>query len=350
MKGSAEKKQLAIFVFIAYGITFAMGLLMWYGVTYHMDLNVFPNAQMLYPAAGAMLGCLLTGKKDAGVPKWFFRFFLLVTGVMIALAILSVLLPNELVIVSGTGVSAWNLASQYVLIGGSLIGWILLLAAGKEKRRAYGLGWKSTKASVVCIAVFIGLFVLRLALTCALTGQLSMFLLIAESPGTWIGLAALFINFFLVYIAFLGEEYGWRYYLQPLLQKKFGLRAGVIVLGIVWGLWHFPLDFCYYTTETGPAMAAAQLITCISLGIFFAWAYMKTQNIWVPVVLHFLNNNLAAILSGGSAEAFQNQYIAWGDLLPALLVNGVIFGGFLLAKPFRRQPKGYPLDEGERFW
>ena len=177
-----------------------------------------------------------------------------------------------------------------------------------------------------------------------------MFLLIAESPGTWIGLAALFINFFLVYIAFLGEEYGWRYYLQPLLQKKFGLRAGVIVLGIVWGLWHFPLDFCYYTTETGPAMAAAQLITCISLGIFFAWAYMKTQNIWVPVVLHFLNNNLAAILSGGSAEAFQNQYIAWGDLLPALLVNGVIFGGFLLAKPFRRQPKGYPLDEGERFW
>lgn len=40
------------------------------------------------------------------------------------------------------------------------------------------------------------------------------------------------------FIGYLGEEYGWRYYLQPILQKKYGLRAGVVILGIVWGLWH----------------------------------------------------------------------------------------------------------------
>ena len=48
-------------------------------------------------------------------------------------------------------------------------------------------------------------------------------------------------------IIFFGEEYGWRYYLQPVLQKRFGLRAGVIILGVVWGLWHIPDDlFRYY--------------------------------------------------------------------------------------------------------
>lgn len=62
MKGKPENNQLMIFFLIAYGITFAMGFFMWYGA-YHMDLNVFPNAQMMYPAAGVMLGFLLFRKK-----------------------------------------------------------------------------------------------------------------------------------------------------------------------------------------------------------------------------------------------------------------------------------------------
>ncbi len=337
MKGKPENNQLMIFFLIAYGITFAMGFFMWYGAAYHMDLNVFPNAQMMYPAAGVMLGFLLIRKKDADLPKWFFRFFLLVTAIMIAIAVLSILLPNELSIVSGTAVSTWNLASQYVLIGGSLIGWILFLAAGKARREAYGLRWKAGKISIICIALFIALFVLRLVVSCAISGQLSFLAMVCKSPYIWINLSVLAINFFLVYIAFLGEEYGWRYYLQPLLQKKFGLRTGVIILGVLWGIWHFPLDFLYYSTETGLAMAAAQLVTCIPLAVFFAWAYMKTQNIWVPVILHFLNNNLSAILSGGSMDAFQNQSVAWGELLPVVLINGIVFGGFLFAKPFRRR-------------
>lgn len=326
-----------IFFLIAYGITFAMGFFMWYGAAYHMDLNVFPNAQMMYPAAGVMLGFLLFRKKDADLPKWFFRFFLLVTAILIVIAVLSIFLPNELAIVSGTAVSVWNLASQYVFIGGSLTGWILFLAAGKKRREAYGLAWKSGKASIVCIALFIALFALRLVVSCSISGYLPLIATVCTNPNTWISLSALAINFFLVYIAFLGEEYGWRYYLQPLLQKKYGLQKGVIVLGVLWGIWHLPLDFFYYSTDTDLAMAAAQLVTCIPLAIFFAWAYMKTQNIWVPVILHFLNNNLSAILSGGSMDAFQNQSVAWRELLPVILINGIVFGGFLFTKPFRRR-------------
>ena len=337
MKGKPENNQLMIFFPIAYGITFAMGFFMWYGAAYHMDLNVFPNAQMMYPAAGVMLGFLLFRKKDADLPKWFFRFFLLVTAVMIAIAVLSILLPNELAIVSGTALSAWNLASQYVLIGGSLIGWILLLVAGKNRRKACGLTWKNGKASVACIALFIVLFALRLVISCAISGCLPLIAAVCKNLNIWISLSALAINFFLVYIVFLGEEYGWRYYLQPLLQKKYGVQRGTLILGALWGIWHFPLDFFYYSTETGFPMAAAQMVTCIFLAIFFAWAYMKTQNIWVPVILHFLNNNLSAILSGGSMDAFQNQSVAWGELLPVILINGIVFGGFLFTKPFRLQ-------------
>lgn len=66
-----EKKQLLIYVIIAYGITYVMGLLMWYGYGKGLDLSAFPNAQMLYPAAGVMMAYLITKKGDKNLPTAF---------------------------------------------------------------------------------------------------------------------------------------------------------------------------------------------------------------------------------------------------------------------------------------
>ena len=59
-----EKKQLLIYVIVAYGITYVQGLLMWYGYGKDLDLSAFPKAQMLYPAAGVMMAYLITKKED----------------------------------------------------------------------------------------------------------------------------------------------------------------------------------------------------------------------------------------------------------------------------------------------
>ena len=91
----------------------------------------------------------------------------------------------------------------------------------------------------------------------------------------------------------------------------------------------------------GLISVVAHQITCITLGIFFAYAYMKTGNIWVPTILHFLNNNLIAVLAGNmSEEVIAGQEMYWSDLLPALLINGILFGIFLLAKEFRKGEPG----------
>ncbi len=345
-----EKKRLIIFIAVAYGITFLMGILMWYGHANHMDVSVFPNAQMFYPAAGMILASLIMEKKKC-LPKLFYRFFLVMTGAFIILAAASVLVPDPMFFAKVPELAAytgmeWLMLTQLLMMGGSILAWIFMAAAGKEKRKAAGLQWKNGTLSVFCILVFVLLYFLRTAVACALSGQLDMFLMIFEMPMTWMSLAVMPINFLLVFTAFFGEEYGWRYYLQPYLQKRFGLRGGVIVLGIVWGLWHLPVDFFYYSPDAGLIAAVSQQITCITLGIFFAWAYMKTQNIWVPVILHFLNNNLIPVISGTySADVLQNQTIAWADLLPALLLNGVIFGGFLLTKEFHPAERGASVSE-----
>ncbi len=332
-----EKKQLIIFIIVAYGVTFFMGLFMWYGSKKGVDVSVFPNAQMFYPAAGVMLAYLLTEKKEAGLPKAFYIFFVVLTGVLAVMALVSVAFPMELNLAIMPGITLWSLLIQYVLILASIAAWIILLVTKKDKREAYGLCFHKGGASVLCVLLFLVLYVARTALSCLIAGEIEAFTSVFSSVTTWINIAALPVNFFLVFVAFFGEEYGWRYYLQPLMQDKLGKRAGVILLGIVWGLWHLPVDFFYYSTDTGLAMAAAQQITCITLGIFFAWAYMSTNNIWVPVVMHYLNNNLVPVFSGNySADVLENQTVAWGDLPMALLINAIFFGFFLLAKPFRK--------------
>lgn len=321
-----QKKQLGIYVIIAYGITLLMGLPMGLGYNRGLDVSVFPNAQMMYPAAGVMLAYLITEKGKAELPKRFFITYLAATVLMLASAVGSVLLPDI----------TWMGICNLVMVGGSVLAWIMLLTEKKEKRIAYGLKGKNIKASVFCVLLFVGLYLLRAVLSYAVSGQMSAVGEIAGNPMTWIMAGSLIINFFLVFIAFFGEEYGWRYYLQPLLQSRFGKRRGVILLGVVWGLWHLPVNFFYYSPGTGLISAAGQQITCITLGIFFAYAYMKTENIWVPVVLHFLNNNLVPIITGTySADIIQGQTMSWADLIPLLVVNGVLFGGFLAAKEFR---------------
>ena len=239
----------------------------------------------------------------------------------------------------GTPFSQWMLILQYVMIGGSIVFWILLLVSGKEKRRAYGLNSNQWSTSVLMILLFIGLYLLRLVIASALGGQLSEFGKIMANPTTWIMFFTVLLNFFLAVVAFFGEEYGWRYYLQPLLQKHFGLKGGVILLGCVWAVWHLPIDFFYYTTpDMGLAALASQFITCITIGLFMAYAYMKTQNIWVPVIIHFLNNNMAVVFSGTySAEVLQNQQIHWADIPAALVLNLLIFGWVIFMKPFKEK-------------
>ena len=53
MNSKTNKKQLIIFLIVAYGVTYLMGLLMWYGNTKQLDLSAFANTQMMYPAAGS---------------------------------------------------------------------------------------------------------------------------------------------------------------------------------------------------------------------------------------------------------------------------------------------------------
>ena len=155
-----------------------------------------------------------------------------------------------------------------------------------------------------------------------------------QSYVPWINFLMLIPNFFLCFLPFFGEEYGWRYYLTPVLQQRFGKRKGVLLLGVVWGLWHLPLNLFFYSPETSLQSIAAQIIVCITLGIFFTYGYeLCGNNIWVPVLLHYLNNNMI-IVWNGTAD-ISNQVYAWADVGISAVLYGLLFLPFLASKVFK---------------
>ena len=107
-------------------------------------------------------------------------------------------------------------------------------------------------------------------------------------------------------------------------------------MGVLWGLWHLPLNLFFYSPETSLQSIATQLVACVTLGVFFSFAYEKCgKNIWIPVLLHYLNNNMILVWTG-SAD-ISNQVIGWGDVVTTVVLYGVVFLQFLAAKCFRKE-------------
>ena len=43
-----------------------------------------------------------------------------------------------------------------------------------------------------------------------------------------------------IFLITVGEEYGWRGFLLPRLMRNFSVLNSSIILGLIWGVWHFP--------------------------------------------------------------------------------------------------------------
>lgn len=90
----------------------------------------------------------------------------------------------------------------------------------------------------------------------------------------------------------LGEEVGWRGALYPYLKEKLGVTKGRIVGGAIWGAWHWPIMIFAgyeYGKEYIGAPVLGPIVFCICtvmMGILYDYVYEKTENIWLPSLMH----------------------------------------------------------------
>lgn len=97
-----------------------------------------------------------------------------------------------------------------------------------------------------------------------------------------------------------GEEFGWRAYLLQKLMPLGGRRA-VLLMGVIWGLWHAPviaMGHNYGLAYPGAPWLGMLAMTwfTLTLGTLMAWVVLKARSVWPAVFIHGAVNGTAGII------------------------------------------------------
>ena len=140
---------------------------------------------------------------------------------------------------------------------------------------------------------------------------------------------SLFVQSLLGSIVTIGEEFGWRGYVQEKLIRRFGLNRGLILLGIVWGYWHLPIGLMGWNFPDHPILGALILtpISNVFIGIYLGWLYLRSKSIWVPTLAHSAFNLTATLLFGELVMQRDDLFLqlvfiaAWGIVATLCLLS-----------------------------
>ncbi|AXV40897.1 CPBP family intramembrane glutamic endopeptidase [Methanobacterium sp. BAmetb5] len=125
-------------------------------------------------------------------------------------------------------------------------------------------------------------------------------------------LPSLTLSFLVLWPNYFGEEYGWRVYLQDRLLPILGGYKGVLLLGIIWGLWHAPLILVGLNFPGQPVLGIVlMIISTIIMGIIFSYAVLKTGSVWIAVLLHLILDTIYPIAQYYIATPF-NPVFSFG--------------------------------------
>jgi membrane protease YdiL (CAAX protease family) len=106
------------------------------------------------------------------------------------------------------------------------------------------------------------------------------------------------------------EEPGWRGYALPKLQEKFSAQKSSLILGLVWGLWHWPAFIpVYFNTLAKPGTPVIEaFITAAISALMYAfasilaaafihtWLYNRTQSAFMNILLHGGSNAIGGYI------------------------------------------------------
>jgi len=115
-----------------------------------------------------------------------------------------------------------------------------------------------------------------------------------------------------------GEEYGWRGYLQDLLQEKYSILKTLLITGVIWGLWHAPLIAMGYNYNQYPIPGVFLFVLWATfIGVFFGWLKIKSKSVFTAALAHGALN--AFIGFGIIFAETNNQLLGVPFGLPGLL-------------------------------
>lgn len=113
----------------------------------------------------------------------------------------------------------------------------------------------------------------------------------------------------------IGEEFGWRAYLLPKLMGRFtggepapgsslytsAARKASLLIGIIWGVWHFPLIIMGFSMDPTMTITRAlayigiYVVSTCTMSVLLSWVTLRSGSVWPASIGHGFINGTAAM-------------------------------------------------------
>jgi membrane protease YdiL (CAAX protease family) len=139
------------------------------------------------------------------------------------------------------------------------------------------------------------------------------------------------------------EELGWTGFAIPRLRLRYGVVVTGLIVGLLWGAWHFPL----FTSSTSSASAVAPVLTLAVLlfsflppfRVLMVWVYERTQSLLVAILMHasFAGSTVVLALAAPSLPAVTYDLVLATVLWVVVAAVAVANHGHIARQSLRQQ-------------
>jgi membrane protease YdiL (CAAX protease family) len=313
-----------------------------FGLAWLIDLALYLNGGLNNPAAGLMLqfqmmmpafAALLLGvfffkeslvyhKSNQTASRWFIYYYFLMTLAYLVGSVVAMVQQSLAATISGS------------LLIFSVVGLVLMLVlrwrGGTQSFAGAGMAFGSFRIWMLYglgMVLFYGFetllnYIFKFGTLVDITKLYPPGVAAAIPPMALFGsifLNAVIIGPFLGLIITFGEEYGWRGYLQSEL-VHLGRIRGVGLLGIIWGVWHWPIIWMGYNYPGQPLLGPLLMTGyTVVLSYFLAYAVFKSKGVWTAAYLHALNNQTMSFFMVAVVTPV-SMVMSFGIGIPALVL------------------------------
>ena len=149
-----------------------------------------------------------------------------------------------------------------------------------------------------------------------------------------------------------GEEYGWRNYLVDVLREQKFVCASILI-GIVWGLWHFPLILLGHNyPQHSVAGVFMMVVFCVLASFIETYIVIKTKSVFPAAIFHGTINAVAGlnvILIKGGNDLLNGMTGLSGFIVMAIVIMIVyVFDRYVSKDNIFSKTIGEALENVER--
>ena len=110
----------------------------------------------------------------------------------------------------------------------------------------------------------------------------------------------------------IAEDIGWRGYILPKMREQMSALKASLLIGVIWAIWHLPyFIFPTWSDAVGNTPFLWFALLTRSWSALFAWVYVNTESILMPILFHAaINTTLGTLGILGQSG---------GDLMPLIL-------------------------------